>query len=53
MKEKDIMETVEKQGCKSCFFFDPLAIKEGKPCCTYPGKLTFNKKGICQRKRKI
>jgi hypothetical protein len=43
------------QGCgEDCIYTDPKALREGKACCIYPGKLFFDPKNMkCLTKRSI
>ena len=51
MTKKEIKDFVKKYGCNKCHYGHWQAIAEGKPCCTFIGKVEI-KDGKCLSKRR-
>ena len=44
-------ETHKKLGCHGCRFADRKALRLGKVCCTYPGRVIVEAKGKCKNRK--
>ena len=50
--KNEYREAQKKLGCHGCKFAERKALRLGKACCTYPGRISVDSKGKCKNKPK-